>query len=885
MIIGIITGINVQLNWFSEICASQSCESIADFIRDGAWVKYQMNLRLLLGAFLMPIILITIRSTIRSILLQFDAIKVIKDKYYKIDTAAYLVFLLTSSGYFGISINMFAIIFTFILIQAFLLFRLTSHDLQEIDNSSPIKHNLLFVLFFISGFAAIIYQVVWQRVLFQFFGVNIESVTLIVSVFMFGLGVGSVIGGYLSKRFSNHLPQLFIACELIIGLFGIISIPLFNAVINLTLNSSLLVIAISVYALLAIPTTCMGATLPILITHFHRRIKNVGKTVSILYFINTIGSAMACFFTVEVLFLYFGMKLSVVVAASCNIFIAVMTYLFVKSSSFKSEKLQPLQSDSYSDNTQSSKSDRIKYIIILILAGLSGFISMSQEILWVRYISFATGGKANVFAFMLGFILIGIALGSLTANKICERNKDRLLSVISLLLVISTLVFFLCIPLLSYLITVIDTSIAVSLMYLFSGIVAFFMGTIFPLLSHYAIRSYKAVGFSVSWIYFANIVGSTTGPLFTGFFLLNWLSFENIVLIISLFALIVGITLWIINIQSYSFKYAYKPILVAIALIAIVFSNSLYHNVFEKLYFKTKYSIDKKFKYNIQSRTGVISVISDDEGDIMCGGGIYDGRFNTDILINSNKVDRTYMFAALKLEPTSVLEIGLSTGSWSRIVANHQGVESLDIVEIDPDYIEVIKNYDEHNTLLTDPKVTIHIDDGRRWLLRNNKKFDFILMNTSFHWRDQINNLVSSEFIKLCKRHLKEGGVLYYNTTFSKDIVYTAAHEFQYVTTYGSFVAGSDSPFPTDSVQIRHNLKKFVSNGKEIFDESNEQLAVILDQFSSVKWENLREHYLAQKNLNLITDDNLASEYKTGRSSYNKDIAWVNIIRFLMSGK
>src|SRR6266542_57643 len=95
---------------------------------------------------------------------------------------------------------------------------------------------LLALLFLVSGFAALIYQIVWQRVLFTAFGVNIESITIIVAVFMFGLGVGSLVGGRLSRRFPQHLPQLFLVCEIAIGLFGLGSLPLIRAVSALTLH-------------------------------------------------------------------------------------------------------------------------------------------------------------------------------------------------------------------------------------------------------------------------------------------------------------------------------------------------------------------------------------------------------------------------------------------------------------------------------------------------------------------------------------------------------------------------------------------------------------------------------------------------------------------------
>src|SRR5437667_8242287 len=138
-------------------------------------------------------------------------------------------------------------------------------------------------LFILSGFAALIYQIVWQRALFTAFGVNIESITIVVAVFMFGLGVGSLVGGRLAQRWPNRLPQLFLLSELAIGGFGLVSLPLIKAVSEWTLHGSLFVIAITTYALLCIPTIFMGATLPILAAYLHQKNKNVGKTVSTLY--------------------------------------------------------------------------------------------------------------------------------------------------------------------------------------------------------------------------------------------------------------------------------------------------------------------------------------------------------------------------------------------------------------------------------------------------------------------------------------------------------------------------------------------------------------------------------------------------------------------------
>ena len=109
---------------------------------------------------------------------------------------------------------------------------------------------LQITFFFFSGFAAIIYQIVWQRVLFTSFGTNIEAITIVVSVFMFGLGVGSIVGGYLSKIFNQKLLFLFMLIEIGIGLFGLISIPLIKYINLLTFEMAEWTLPFIIYSIL-----------------------------------------------------------------------------------------------------------------------------------------------------------------------------------------------------------------------------------------------------------------------------------------------------------------------------------------------------------------------------------------------------------------------------------------------------------------------------------------------------------------------------------------------------------------------------------------------------------------------------------------------------------
>jgi predicted membrane-bound spermidine synthase len=185
----------------------------------------------------------------------------------------------------------------------------------------------LLLLFFCSGISAIVYQVIWQRVLFASFGTNIEAITVIVSVFMFGLGMGSLIGGKLSNTSSRRLLYYFIFFEISIGLFGLISLQLIEYVSHVTLHLAPGWLPLVVFTILFIPTFAMGATLPVLVSYLFKEKKSVGDTVSNLYYINTLGSAIGSLLTVS-LFFYLGtLQSTVYIAAGINFTIALLTFI------------------------------------------------------------------------------------------------------------------------------------------------------------------------------------------------------------------------------------------------------------------------------------------------------------------------------------------------------------------------------------------------------------------------------------------------------------------------------------------------------------------------------------------------------------------------------
>ncbi len=192
------------------------------------------------------------------------------------------------------------------------------------------KNKAVFVflplLFFFSGFSALVYQVAWQRSLFAVLGSDIDSITIIIALFMLGLGIGAIFGGQISNRFPEKDIHTFSLLEILTGLYGFFSLDLIKAVSLLGVSSHLFTSLLAAL-LLFFPTLFMGATLPVLVNFINKRIANAGHSVATLYFVNTLGAACASIFTVVLIFEFLGLKGSVNLAASLNLSIGAIVWI------------------------------------------------------------------------------------------------------------------------------------------------------------------------------------------------------------------------------------------------------------------------------------------------------------------------------------------------------------------------------------------------------------------------------------------------------------------------------------------------------------------------------------------------------------------------------
>jgi spermidine synthase len=279
-------------------------------------------------------------------------------------------------------------------------------------------------------------------------------------------------------------------------------------------------------------------------------------------------------------------------------------------------------------------------------------------------------------------------------------------------------------------------------------------------------------------------------------------------------------------------KLSRAALAISIALLAAIAVPPLSATVLETLFWKGSPAA-KPFVHTVETRSGIITVTGD--GTVF-GNGMYDGQFNTDLKQDTNGIVRPYALSLFHPAPREVLMIGLSSGSWAQVLANNPNVASLTIVEINPGYLGLIKREPEVASLLTNPKVKIVVDDGRRWLRANRaRRFDAVVSNTTFYFRAGVTNLLSTDFLGIIRRHLNPGGVFFYNTTGSARVQRTGCAAFAYGARFTNHMVLSDSPIAWDFPRWRRTLESYRIDGMPIFDVARDEDRGKLDGLSA--WE------------------------------------------------
>ncbi len=493
---------------------------------------------------------------------------------------------------------------------------------------------------------------------------------------------------------------------------------------------------------------------------------------------------------------------------------------------------------------------------IYVVSFFSGFLSLSQEIIWMRITSFVGMSVPQTFAYTLALFLLGIALGAQGGKNICKKRAEVDISLLGVVLIIAALTDIMLITAF-YLYSALYGS-SIILLGLLTLICAAVRGVAFPLVHHVGAAT-KKTGTQVSNIYFANVFGSTLAPLLIGFVALDYLNTQQVYLLVCTLTLIVGLFCF----QSFKVKSALLAVSV-VSLMALILPEKIFHELSKNSYQANQYPSQL-----IENKYGFIQVYDDEKDKVVFGANVYDGKLNTDVFHNTNGIDRAYLLTAIKPQAKTALIIGLSTGSWVQVLSSMPSLEKITIIEINPAYVDFIKEHPEVSELLEDDRVEIVFDDGRKYLKQHQENtYDIILMNTTWNWRAYVSNLLSADFLSIIKQSLVPNGVVYYNTTQSLDAYYTAQSIFDYVYQYKFFVLAANRPVVIDKVMIENNLcqLKNYKTKQPIFDSQLkcQEAAEVIMSNPLLPYRNIDMASLGRAP-RVITDNNMITEYKYGK--------------------
>lgn len=417
-----------------------------------------------------------------------------------------------------------------------------------------------------------------------------------------------------------------------------------------------------------------------------------------------------------------------------------------------------------------------------VVAFLVGASSLIQEILWVRLAGFAAAGLPSVFGIVLGLYLIGIAAGAYFGRRLCgsdtvvvRRNGFLVLCVSALFDVLAPFFFL-------RLIEVLPIVVALMPLVLIS---AGLKSVLFPIAHHLGSNdALRWKGGSFSKVYFANVVGCTLGPLVVTLWAMDVLPMEQ--LFLSTGVLTILASTWLCGVRR----------VIPVAAATILGCFVLVPLLPPLMWDVATVTGGVRPSWLVERKEGVVHTVNDPAGDIVFGGNVYDGRLNVDLHRNSNKIDRVYGVMAAAGNPRRILVVGMSGGSWARVISSFPSVKKIDVVEINPGYLELVRRYPEVSSILDDPRVSIYIADGRRWLRANPQfEYDAIVVNSTFHWRSGATMLLSREFFEIIDAHLAPHGVALVNATGSPEVLKTAADVFEYSFLYGNSVLMSHGDF------------------------------------------------------------------------------------------
>lgn len=632
----------------------------------------------------------------------------------------------------------------------------------------------LFLLFFLSGGCGLIYQVVWVRMLGFVLGSTVLAVSTVLTAFMAGLALGSFSFGRVVDRRTDAL-RIYAYLEIGIGLFGLAMPTLLRGLSPVCIGLTRLLgdfePALSLarfgvcLALLAIPTTLMGGTLPVLSKFLVERREALGNNVGTLYALNTLGAVAGCFAAGFVLIGTVGVVETVYIAAVINLLVAAGTFLLDAAIARSGREAQPPAPKRERRSQASGMA-----LLILCAFGVSGFVSLGYEVIWARLLVFFVGNSTYAFSAMLTTFLLGLALGSFVAGKLVDRHGDPVgaFAVMEILIGLSALTGMLVLrgTLEAEGLWVMREQASsgwlgdVGRMFEASFAVMFvptlLMGATFPLAGKAYVRSVREVGQDIGAVYSVNTLGAILGAFAAGFVLLSWLGVQGAIVFLAAINAAVGLFVLLVNRGSTNIlRFMVAPALAAAVLVAAACLPSRFalRSDFEDRQ-------DTVLFYQ-EDPAGTVKVFRKPDGHLLIS---VDGNTIGDTRDDLDAKQRLLAHLPLLLapDPESVLVIGLGSGITAGAMTAWEEVERIDAVEIVPGVVEGALYFGKHNRrVLKQPRVEVVVADGINYLMTSERRYDVISSDAKLNPGYTGNAVfLSSDYYRLCLEQLTDEGMM-----------------------------------------------------------------------------------------------------------------------------
>jgi spermidine synthase len=697
----------------------------------------------------------------------------------------------------------------------------------------------LALLFLASGISALIYQVMWLRMLALVFGVTVYAASTVLASFMAGLAIGSFAAGRFSARLRSPLIA-FGLTEIGIGITAFSTPWLLDIARDLwialhpSLPPSLTIVTaarfLAAIAVLIVPTTLMGATLPLVMESALVRDRAVASRIGLLYAANTTGAILGALLAGFYLVSHVGIANSFRYAALTNLIVGVLAILLAYTRPARAP--QPASEERTPALTAEEGLTPSAQRVVLWTFALSGVLSLAIELVWFRMLVVFLRPTAYAFTIMLAAVLAGIALGSAVATPLLRSRIAWLpvLTAVQLLIALTAVVSFNALAYLQR----IASDMAPRLVrlgldeYLAPVVVAstvamlptkLLLGFAFPIgLTLWANNSVEPSR-RIGMFYSLNVVGAIVGSIAGGFILLPLLGSRGSLIAISSLALFASVALalaqWRHRPNFAGFMATVGPVAFAMATLnaadPFALADAQYHRN-ERVLWRQE---------GVQTTVAVHERPGPTPMRIL----YLDGMHQADDMTASAFVHHRIGALPVMLHPNPrrALVVGLGGGATPGAVARFPDL-NVDVVELSAAVVQGATFFSHINFgLLQRPNVALHVDDGRNFLLTTRARYDVITADIILPRTAGAGALYAREYFELVRKALAPGGLaLQWNgaetDTSYRLIARTFLSVFPYTTVWGdgSLMLGSMEPFAlsVSAYQRRREDPRF----REMFD-------------------------------------------------------------------